>query len=113
MTKGPGIESLAEVSLKGREGGEISVDDLNLTMGEMKARASGNASKGRISNVHLVLDVPRIERAEGLFFFRHIKAQGALSADVRLDDARLPLTRLPDMRGSLSVKGGGVHLPGW
>jgi hypothetical protein len=112
MTKGPGIESLAEVSLKGREGGEISVDDLNLTMGEMKARASGNASKGRISNVHLVLDVPRIERAEGLFFFRHIKAQGALSADVRLDDARLPLTRLPDMRGSLSVKGGGVHLPG-
>ncbi len=112
MKKGPGIESLAEVSLKGRQGGEISVENLNLTMGGMKARASGNASKGRISNVHVVLDLPRIERAEGLFFFRHIKAQGDLLADVRLDDARLPLTRLPDLRGSLSVKGGGVHFPG-
>jgi hypothetical protein len=112
MTKGPGIEGLAEVSLKGQQGGEISVDDLNLTMGGMKARASGNASKRRISNVHLVLDVPRIERSEGLFFFSRIKAQGNLLADVRLDDVRLPLTCLPDMRGSLSVKGGGVHLPG-
>ncbi len=112
MTKGPGIESVAEVSLKGQQGGEISVDDLNLTMGGMKARASGNAGNGRISNVHLVLDVPQIERAKGLFFFRHIKAQGALLADVRLDDARLPLTRLPDLRGSLSVKGGGVRFPG-
>ena len=112
MTKGPGVETFAEVSLKGREGGEISVDDLNLTMAGMKARASGIASKGRISNVHLVLDAPRMERAEGLFFFRHIKPQGDLSADVRLDDARLPLRRLPGLRGSLSVKGGGVHLPG-
>lgn len=111
IEKGPGIGSLAEVSLKGEQGGEISFENLDVTMDGMEARASGNARQGRLSNVHLVLDLPRIERTEGLFFFKQIKARGNLKADVWLDDVRLPLTRLPDLRGSLSVGGGGFHLP--
>ena len=111
MTKEPGIESLARVSLKGERDGSVSIEDLALTMGGMKAEVSGNARKGRLSNVHLVLDLPQIERGEGLFFFKQIKARGNLKADVRVDDVQLPLMRLPNLRGSLSVKGGGLQLP--
>ncbi len=111
MKKGPGVASLADVSLKGERNGEISVDDLHCTMGEMKARASGTVSVGRISNAHVVLDLPRVENMGQLFFFRQIKAQGDLKADVWLDEARLPMTRLPAMRGSLTFRSGGLQLP--
>ena len=69
MKKGPGVESLAFLSARGRSGGKVFLDNLNLTLGGMKARISGEAGSGSISNLHLIVDAPRIEELSKLFFF--------------------------------------------
>ncbi len=111
MKKGPGVESLAYLSARGRIGGDVFVDDISYTMGEMKAHASFDALNKRISNLHLVVDAPKIERLSSLFFFDQAKVQGDLKADVWVEQLPYPITRLPMMKGALTLTNGLLRLP--
>ena len=61
--------------------------------------------------MHLVVDVPGVDRVAALFFFDPGEARGDLSADVRVEDLPYPVTRLPRITGYLTFRKGALHLP--
>jgi hypothetical protein len=111
LKKPSGIESTAKLSISGRTDKEIRVDELSVTLGGMEAQATGRVYPDRIKDAHLIFDLPAIERASGLFFFDAFQARGDLKADLACEDLSLSMEQLPAVRGSLSFRNGGVHLP--
>ncbi len=111
IRKGLGVESSAVVSLHGRSGGELCVDNLLYTLGPLKAALSARVRKGRISRMHVALDVPKVEELSRLFFFDDGEAHGDLKADVRVEDLPYPVTKLPVMQGHLAFHGDILHPP--
>ena len=111
MKKGRGVESAAVVSLHFERGGDLCVDSLLYTLGPLEAALSARVGKGRISHMHVVLDVPKVERLPGLFFFDNGEAHGDLKADLRVEDLPYPVTKLPVMQGHLTFRGDILHPP--
>jgi hypothetical protein len=111
MKKGRGVESSAVVSLHFDAGGDLQVDSLLYTLGPLEAALSGRVGKGRISRMHLVLDVPKVEGLSRLFFFDDGQTHGALKADLRVEDLTYPVTKLPAMQGQLTFRGDILHPP--
>lgn len=111
VRKAPGVESHASLSVHGRAGGEVFVDDICYTMGEMRTRARFEAGKGTFSNLHLTVDAPRIEKLAGLFFFDRAGLRGDLKADLTIKELVFPIRRLPFMTGKVSIDNGGFRLP--
>jgi hypothetical protein len=109
IRKGRGLKSNGYISVRGRMGGEVLVDDLQCTVGEAAVHASFGARKGAVSNLHLAVDAPKIERLSNLFFFDHPEVRGDLKADVSIDDLQLPITRLPTTSGTLFFTNGYVR----
>ena len=111
MKKGRGVESSAVVSLHGERGGDLCVDSLLYTLGPLEAALSARIGKGRISHMHVVLDVPKVERLSRLFFFDESEAHGDLKVDVRVENLPYPVTKLPVMQGHLTFRGDILHPP--
>jgi hypothetical protein len=111
LRKRSGMESLVSVSARGRIGGEVFVDDLQYAMGETKARARFDAASGKISNLHLTVDAPRIEDLAGLFFFGRTELRGHVRADLTVRELPYPITRLPFITGNASLTNGVLRLP--
>ncbi len=111
MKKGRGVESSAVVSLHFEPGGDLCVDSLLYTLGPLEAALSARIGKGRISRMHVVLDVPKVERLSRLFFFDHSEAHGDLKVDVGVENLPYPVTKLPVMQGHLTFRGDILHPP--
>ncbi len=105
MRKGRGVESSAVVSLHFQAGGDLCVDSLLYTLGPLEAALRARIGKGRISRMHVVLDVPKVEELSRLFFFDDGEAHGDLKADVRVENLPYPVTKLPVMQGHLTFRG--------
>jgi hypothetical protein len=111
MKKGRGVESSAVVSLHSEAGGDFCVDSLLYTLGPLEAALSARVGKGRISHMHVVLDVPKAELLSRLFFFNDGEVRGNLKADLRVEDLPYPVVKLPMMRGHLTFHGDILHPP--
>jgi hypothetical protein len=111
MRKEAGVESVAHVSLRSEKKDVVDLEDLDLTLGIIKAKASGRIGQGRLKEGHLLLDVPMVDRASRLFFFDKIKAHGNLKANLRVEDLQYPIESLPAIQGTLSFHGGVLQLP--
>jgi hypothetical protein len=111
MKKERGAESSAVVSLHFEPGGDLCVDSLLYTLGPLEAALSARIGKGRISRMHVVLDVPKVERLSRLFFFDDSEAHGDLKVDVRVENLPYPVTKLPVMQGHLTFRGDILHPP--
>ncbi len=109
MKKGRSVKSVALVSLHGKRGGELGVDSLTYTLGPLEAAFSGTIGEGKISHVHLALDLPKTEELPQLFFFRENGVKGELKADVFVDELPYPVTKLPAMRGYVTFREGVLH----
>ena len=108
MKKGRGVESSAVVSLHGERGGDLTWTAF-LPLGPLEAALSATVGKGRISRMHLVLDVPKVEGLSRLFFFDDGEARGDLKADLHVEDLPYPVTKLPVMQGYLTFRGDILH----
>ena len=111
MKKERGVESSAVVSLHFEPGGDLCVDSLLYTLGPLEAALSARIGKGRISRMHVVLGVPKVERLSRLFFFDDSEAHGDLKVDVRVENLPYPVTKLPVMQGHLTFRGDILHPP--
>ena len=111
MKKGRGVESSAVVSLHFEAGGDLCVDSLLYTLGPLEAALSARVGKGRISRMHVVLDVPKVEGLSRLFFFDDGEAHGDLKVDLRVENLPYPVTKLPVMQGHLTFRGDILHPP--
>ena len=100
----------AFVSLHGKKGGELTLDNLDYTLGPLDAAFSATVGEGRVSHLHLALDIPRVEELSRLFFFDDRETRGDLKADVQVEDLPYPVTKLPLMRGYLTFRGSILHL---
>ncbi len=112
MKKESGIESWAVLSVRGHKDGELVVDEASYTLDVLQAHGSGRATKDRIDNLALTLDVPRIDRASKFFFLDETDARGDMSIDLQVKDLVYPFVRLPVMKGYVRVRNGGFRLPG-
>jgi hypothetical protein len=111
VKKERGIESSAVALVQGQRGGDVWVENLTGNLGALRAAASGKVGRGRISHMHLVVDVPGLERVATLFFFDPGETQGDLSLDVRVEDLLYPVTKLPGITGYLTFRNGALHFP--
>jgi hypothetical protein len=111
IKKERGMESSAYAVVRGQRGGDLWVENLTWTLGSLKAVASGRVGRGRVSGMHLAVEVPAVEKVAALFFFDPAEARGDLSIDVRVEDVPMPVTKLPGITGYLTFRGGALHLP--
>jgi hypothetical protein len=111
MKKGRGVESSAVVSLHFKRGGDLCVDTLLYTLGPLEAALSGRIGREKISRMHVVLDVPKVERLPQLFFFNDSEVRGDLKADLSVEDLPYHAAKLPVMQGHLSFHGDILHPP--
>ncbi len=111
MKKGRGVENSAVLSMHFKPGGDLWVDSLLYRLGPLRAALSARVGQGRISRMHVVLDVPKVEQLSRLFFFDDGEAHGDLKADLRVEDLPYPVARLPVVQGHLTFRGDILHPP--
>jgi hypothetical protein len=111
VRKASGVDSRASLVVHGGAGGEVFVEDLKCAVGEATARAQFDVGKGKISNAHIALEAPRMEKLAGLFFFDRTDLQGDLSADVFIRNVSYPVRKLPLMTGRIKLTDGAFRLP--
>ncbi len=111
IKKDRAVTSSAVVALRGDKDGTIQVDRLSYALDALNAEMTGSIAQGRISNMRVRVDAPRIERIAEVFFLKDNEARGELKADIQVQDMAFPVVKLPVMKGYVSLRNAVLRLP--
>jgi hypothetical protein len=112
IRKTKGVQSRAAVRFTRKTTGEIVVDDLSGNLDTINVRASGKMDgDGRIDG-RVALRAKDTGKAASLFSLGEDIRGGDVSIDLTVNDLRFPVTKLPWVVGSASMKKGFMKLPG-
>ncbi len=112
IRKAKGVQSKATVKFTWKRTGDILVDDLSGNLDAINVRASGKISgEGRIDS-RVMLRSKDTGRVASLFSLGEDLKGGDVSVDLTVNDLRFPITKLPWVVGSASMKKGFMKIPG-
>ncbi|OPY01808.1 MAG: putative assembly protein [Syntrophorhabdus sp. PtaB.Bin184] len=112
IRKTKGVQSRAAVRFTRKRTGEIVVDDLSGNLDTINLRASGKISDGGRIDSRVTLRAKDTGRAASLFSLGEDVRGGEVSIDLTVNDLRFPVTKLPWVVGSASMKKGFMKVPG-
>lgn len=112
IRKTKGVQSRAAVKFTRKKTGEIVVDDLSCNLDTINVRASGKISGDGGIESRVTLRAKDTGRAASLFSLGEDIRGGDVSIDLAVSDLRFPLTKLPWVVGSASMKKGFMKVPG-
>jgi hypothetical protein len=99
------------VSTDAGRGGEIVVDNLDVTLGTARIHASGTTNRAGIREARLRIDAPDAADISPLFFLQRYRIQGELSANISVADLNFPVKQLPFLMGNITLRRGTLLLP--
>ena len=112
IRKTRGVNSRAMVKFARKKTGDIVVDDISGNLGIINVRASGAVSKdGRIDS-RVTLRAKDTGKAASLFYLSRDLRGGELSIELAVKDLFFPMTKLPWVVGSATMKKGFMKIPG-
>jgi hypothetical protein len=110
VKKERGVKSSATVAVRSHEKDTWVINDIDYRMGMLHARASGTADKKRISDLHLTMDLPGLDKMPDTFFFNKKKLTGDIQLDVEVGDLPYHMDKLPLMNGYFTIHEGTFQL---
>jgi len=112
IRKTKGVQSRVALRFTRKKTGDIVVDDLSGNLDTINVHASGKISEeGRIDS-RVILRAKDTGKAASLFSLGEDIRGGDVSIDLAVSDLRFPVTKLPWVIGSASMKKGFMKVPG-
>jgi hypothetical protein len=112
IRKTKGVQSKAAVKFTRKATGEIVVDELSGNLDTINIRASGKISGDGVIESRVTLRAKDTGKAASLFSLGEDIKGGDVSIDLAVSDLRFPVTKLPWVVGSASMKKGFMKVPG-
>jgi len=110
MKKNAGVRSAAHISASVRDK-RVDIEHLSYNLDIIRLNGKGAFNPDRTINFDVAMNVTAIERVAPLFFLEKEGAKGDLDLDIAVRDLRLPLRRMPSIRGFVKINNGFVKLP--
>lgn len=110
IKKEKGVPSRANLSmLMNKE--SINVQRLVLDIDGVNMKLTCLVEKNVAKDMHIRLEVPKLENVGHLFFFKDGIAKGSIWIDAKIKDLAFPFKRLPYISGTVKIVNGYLRIP--
>lgn len=110
VEKQAGVPSSVRFAVE-KDANGYRIKDFFYTLDTMRAWVTATMDRERKIALHMKADAEKSSMTVPVFFFEDNTENGSFQADITVDNLALPLKRLPDIRGYLTVKNGHLKIP--